>query len=124
MSVLHVLYTPGSKHAEIKFKQYKYCTKAPFVIYADFESILEQFGREVKRTTYTKQLTVCEAAAIFISRFYYFDQQTVMNVGANALANFRDSHIVWEAEIMAILRMNRAIKRLSARQQAEYDNAT
>ena len=40
MSVLHVLPTPGSKQAQIKFNQYKYCTKAPFVIYADFESIL------------------------------------------------------------------------------------
>ena len=36
MSVLHVLPMPGSKQAQIKFNQYKYCTKAPFIIYADF----------------------------------------------------------------------------------------
>ena len=30
----------------------------------------------------------------------------------------------WEAEIVAILRMDQAMKRLSARQQGEYDNAT
>ena len=37
---------------------------------------------------------------------------------------FLDTLIVWEAEIVAILQTNRAIKRLSARQQEEYDNAT
>ena len=47
-----------------------------------------------------------------------------MKVGENALAEFLDSLIVWEAEIVAILRTNKAMKRLSARQQEEYDNAT
>ena len=54
MSVHHVLPTQGSKQAEIKFDQFRYCTKAPFVIYADFESILEPSGRQVKHTTYTQ----------------------------------------------------------------------
>ena len=124
MSVLHVRPMPGSKQAEIKFNQCKYCTKAPFVIYADFESILEPVGRQVKHTTYTQQHKVCAAAAILTSSFYNFDQQTVMKVGENALAEFLDTLIVWEAEIVAILRTNRAMKRLSAHQQVEYDNAT
>ena len=47
-----------------------------------------------------------------------------MKVGDNALGEFLDSLIVWEAEIVAILRTNQAMKRLSARQQEEYDNAT
>ena len=47
-----------------------------------------------------------------------------MKVGENALAEFLDALIVWEAEIVAILRTNRAMKRLSARQKEEYDNAT
>ena len=113
-----------SKQAEIKFNQYKYCTKAPFVIYADFKFILEPSGRHVKHTTYTQQHKVCAAAAILTSSFYDFDQRTVMKVGENALAEFLDALIVWEAEIVAILRTNRAMKRLSARQQEEYDNAT
>ena len=108
---------PGSKQAEIKFNQYKYCTKAQFVIYADFESILEPSGRQVKHTTYTQQLKVCAAAAILTSRFYEFDQRVVMKVGENALAEFLDTLIVLKAEIVAILRTNRAMKRLSARQQ-------
>ena len=47
-----------------------------------------------------------------------------MKVGENALAEFLDTLIVSDAEIVAILRTNRATKRLSARQQEEYDNAT
>ena len=124
ISVLHVLPTPGSKQAEIKFKQYKYCTKSPFVIYADFESIIELSNRQVKHTTYTQQHKVCAAAAILMLSFYNFDQRTVMKVGENALAEFLDTLILWETEIVSILRTNRAVKRLSARQQEEYDNAT
>ena len=124
MSVLHVRPNPGSKQAQIKCNQYKYCTKAPFVIYADFESILEPLGRQVKETTYTQQHKVCAAAAILTLRFYEFDQRVVMEVGENALAEFLDTLIVWEAEIVAKLRTNRAMNRLSARQQEEYDNAT
>ena len=114
---------PGSKQAHIKFNQYKYCTKALLVSYADFKSILEPFGRQVKRTTYTQQHKVCAAAAILTSSFYNFDQRTVIKVGEKALAEFLDSLIVWEAEIVPILRTNRAMKRLSDRQQNEYENA-
>ena len=94
MSVLHVLQVPGSKQAQLKFNQHKYCIKAPFVIYADFESILEPCGRQVKNTTYTQQHKVCAAAAILTSSFYNFDQRTVMKVGENALAEFLESLIV------------------------------
>ena len=86
ISVLHVLPTSSSKQTQIKFNQYKYCTKAPFVIYAEFESILELFGRQVKRIIYTQHQNVCAIAAILTSSFYNFDQRTVMKVGENALA--------------------------------------
>ena len=66
MLILHVLFTPGSKQAQIKFNQNKYCTKAPVVIYADCESILEPSGRQIKNTTYIQQHKVCAAAAILI----------------------------------------------------------
>ena len=115
---------PGSKQSQIKFNQYKYCTKAPFVIYTDFESILEPSGCQVKHTTYTQQHKVCAAAAILISSFYYFDQRTVIKVGENALAEFLDALIVWEAKIVAIHFSNQAMKRVSARQKEQYDNAT
>ena len=59
MTVLYVLPVPDSKQSQIKFNQYKYCTKAQFVVYADFESILEPTGRQVKHITYTQQHKVC-----------------------------------------------------------------
>ena len=94
MSMLHVLFTPGSKQAQIKFYLYKYFTKAPFVTYADVESILEPFKRQVKYTTYKQQHKVCEAAAIFASSCYNFYKRTVMIVEKNALAEFLDTLIV------------------------------
>ena len=47
-----------------------------------------------------------------------------MKFEENTLAELIDSLIVWEAEIVAILRTNRAMKRLTDRQQEEYENAT
>ena len=46
-----------------------------------------------------------------------------MKDGEYALAEFLDSLILWEAEIVAILRTNQAMKRLSDRQKEEYDNS-
>ena len=47
-----------------------------------------------------------------------------MKVEENALGKFLDALIVREAEIVAILRTNRPAKRLSARKQEKYYNAT
>ena len=124
MSVLHELPTPGFKQAQKKFNQYKYCTKAPFVIHADFESIFKPSNCQVKHTIFIQQHKVCAAAAILNSNFYNFDQRTVMKVRKNALAEFLDALIVWETEIVAILRTNRAMTRLSIRKQEESNNAT
>ena len=74
MSVLHVLPTPGSKQAQLKFYKYKLCTMAPFVIYADFESVLEPLGRQAKQTTYSQQHKVCAAAAIRCSTLGQYNQ--------------------------------------------------
>ena len=88
MSVLHVLPTPGSKQSQLKLINYKFCTMAQFVIYADFESILEPLGRQVKQTTYSRQHKVCAAAAILCSNLGNYNQLTVIKVGENALTEF------------------------------------
>ena len=98
-----------------KFNQYTYSTKAPFVIYLDFESILEPSNPRIKHTTLIHQHKVFAASAVLTFSLYNFDQWTVMKVGENALAKFLETHIVWEAEIVAMVRTNRAMKRLSAR---------
>ena len=67
---------------------------------------------------------MCAVAGILTSSFYNLDQRIVMKDGENALAKFHDLLIVWKAEIVAILRTNRAIKRLNARQQEKYNHFT
>ena len=67
MSVLHVLPAPNSIEAQLKFYNYKFCTMAPFVISADFESNLEPINRQAKQTTYSQQHKVCAAAAVLCS---------------------------------------------------------
>ena len=64
MSVLYVLPSPGSKQAQLKFYNYKFCSIEPFLIYADIESINEPLGNLAKQTTYSQQQKVCAAAAI------------------------------------------------------------
>ena len=124
ISVLHVLPTPGSKQAQLKFYNYKFCTMAPFVIYADFESILEPLARQAKQTTYSQKHKVCAAAAILCSTLGQYNQLTVMKVGENALAEFLDVLIEWETAIVEELRSNRPMKRMSAQKREEYENAT
>jgi len=50
MSVVHVLPAPGSGFDEIKFRDFRNSTRAPFVVYADFESILKPFDRQAQAT--------------------------------------------------------------------------
>ena len=78
MWMLHVLYTPGLKQAHIKLNQYKYCTKALFVINADCEFIRESLNRQIKHTTYNQQHKVCDAATILTLTLHNFYQRTVM----------------------------------------------
>ena len=97
---------------------------APFVIYADFESILEPLGRQAKQTTYSQQHKVCAAAAILCSTLGQYNQLMVMKVGENALAEFLDVLIEWATAIVEELRTNRPMKRMSAQKREEYENAT
>ena len=114
---------PNQK-SQLKFINYKFCTIAPFVIYADFESILEPLGRKANLTTYTKKHKVCEAAAILCSTLGRYNQLTVMKVRKNALSEFLDVLIKWETAILEKLQTNRPIKRMSAQKREEYEKAT
>ena len=89
MSALPVHLTPVSKQAQIKFNQHKYCTKAPFLNYADVECILKPFGRQKKKkTTLTQKHKMCAVTAILLLTLFNFNQRTVIKVGNNALSDF------------------------------------
>ena len=52
LSVVHVLSEPGSEESHITFKNFRNTSNAPFVIHAQFDSILEQIDKQNKRTHY------------------------------------------------------------------------
>ena len=61
MSVLHVLPAPNTEQAHIKFRQFRNTYEAPFVVYADFESILEPIKRQNKNTLYDQHHKISAA---------------------------------------------------------------
>ena len=124
ISARHVLPTPGSKQAQLKFYNYKFFSMAPFVIYADFESILEPLGLQAKQTTYSQHHKVCAATAILCSTLGRYNQLMVTKVGENALTEFLDVLMEWETAIVEELLTNRPMKRMSAQRREEYENAT
>ena len=66
MSVVHVLPRPNSEESHIKFCELRNTSRAPFVIYEDFESILEPMDKENNCTHYGQLHKVCAAAAMLI----------------------------------------------------------
>ena len=52
MSLLHVRPVPKRERDQIQFTQFKNTTKAPLVIYADCETILEPLAEHVQRITF------------------------------------------------------------------------
>ena len=118
MSVLHVLPVPGTERDQIKFNQFKNTTKAPFVIYEDFESILYPLNRKVQLTTMVKQHKVCAAQAIHCSNLQDFNYRTIIKVSQHALTDFPYELIRWEEEIIAVLIRKLKMKCLSMHQQA------
>ena len=67
MSVLHLFPTPKSKQSQLKCINFKFCTIAPIVFYADIGSILEPLGRQANLTTYTQHSKVCAASVFYCS---------------------------------------------------------
>jgi hypothetical protein len=124
VSTLHVLPAPDSKQAHIRFMNFKTCTMAPFVIYADFESILEPMDLTNKQTHYTQKHKLCAAAAIISSKFNDFNGRFTLHVGPDALFKFLDDLIQMEKDMLEMLKANRRMNRLSRKQQEEYDAAT
>ena len=80
---------------------------APFVIYADFESIFKPIYRQAMQASYSQQHKVCAAAVILCSTLGNCNQLTVIKVGENALAEFLNFVIEWETAIVEELRTNR-----------------
>ena len=69
-SIQHILPSPGSS---IEFRAYKFQTRAPFVIYADLESVLEPIDEHLGNTLYYQQHRCSDGAAILCSPYAGFN---------------------------------------------------
>ena len=63
-------------------------SSAPFIIYADFESIYEPMDKQNKRTHYGQLHKVCAAAAILCSYIPEMNKNVMQYSGPNALEEF------------------------------------
>ena len=91
MSVLHVLPKANSKESNIKFREFRNTSKAPFVIYADFEFLLEPLHRQSKQIHYSQWNLVCGAAAILCSYIPEMNNEVAIFTGRVALEDFLTS---------------------------------
>ena len=76
---------PNSVQSHINFRKFRKTSRAPFVIYADFESILEPMDKQNQRTHYKQLHKVCAPAAILCSYIPEMNNKVMIYSGVNAL---------------------------------------
>ena len=81
ISTLHILPEPDTK---IKFVNWKYKTWAPFVIYADLESLLLPVDRRTGSTHLYQNHQPCAASALLCSTIPAMDKQFYLFTGENS----------------------------------------
>ena len=114
MSVVHVLPRPNSEESHIKFREFRNTSRAPFVIYADLESILQPMNEQNKRTHFGQLHKVCAAAAILCSYIQEMNNKVMIYSGPNALEKFLNELIQWEKDCIDYLKQNIPMKPLNA----------
>ena len=122
MSVLHVHPAPKTEQAHIKFRQFRNTYIAPFVVYADFKSILKPIERRDKNTFYEQHHKISAACAILVSTIKEVPTRTLHSINENALSEFLNTLIDWERQCIDYLKNNISMQRLSRAKQEQYDN--
>lgn len=98
---------PKENNKWLEFKNYHYQLPVPFVIYADFESLLFKIDTaennpSTSHTTKTSMHYPCGYSYVVISP--YGESKPVVYRGENAVDNFLNSLLVEESRIWSILR--------------------
>ena len=114
MSVVHVLPRPISEESYIKFCEFRNTSRAPFVIYADFELILEPIYKQNKCTHYGQLHKVCAAAPILCSYILEMNNKVMICRGPKAFEDVLKQLIQWEQECIDYLKQNNSMKPLNA----------
>ena len=101
ISNVHILPEPGSS---IKFTNWKYITMAPFVIYADLESVLADVDISHSKTClYQKHKCFAASAIIRSEKCAEMDGKFCLFTGENALKQILDQLVEWETRYIEIL---------------------
>ena len=98
-------------------------TWAPFVIYADLESILVPVDQRKGNTHLYQNHKPCAASALLCSTVAAFDIQFYLYTGENLVNQLLDQLIKWETDIVEHLKQNCKMRPLSCQQQTNHDNA-
>ena len=117
---------------KIKFKNYKHQVPAPFVIYADFESILvpdkERKMDETSDESHTTRYQTHQACSYGMKRVCYYDDwysgEYKSYIGKDAARNFIQA-VLYEAKIcnrITKTQFNKPMK-LTEEEEEEYQNA-
>jgi len=112
---------PGT---ELKFKNWKFCTRAPFVIYADLESVLAKHNKQTGASRLYQHHKPCAASALLVSTVPTFDNQFCIFTGQDAVKKFLDKLIEWEEKAIEHLEHNIPMRTLSKKQVEAHRQAT
>ena len=98
-------------------------TWAPFVIYADLESILIPVDQRRGSTHLYQNHKPCAASALLCSTVQVFNNQFHLFTGEDAVSKLLDQLSKWETEIVEHLKQNCKMRPLTRQQQTDHDNA-
>ena len=122
ISNVHILPEPGTS---LKFSNWKFITQAPFVIYADLESVLAEVDISHGKTHLYQKHKCCAASAVICSaKVAEMDGKFCLFTGENAFRQLLDQIIEWEAKCIEHLETNRAMQNLTEAQRNRHLEAT
>ena len=122
ISNVHILPEPGTS---LKFSNWKFITMAPFVIYADLESVLAEVDiSHGKIHLYHKHKCCATSAVIRSPKVAEMDGTFCLFTGKNTLRQLLDQLIEWEAKCIEYLETNRAMRDLTEAQRNRHLEAT
>ena len=122
ISNVHILSELGTS---IMFTNWKFITMAPFVIYADLESVLAEVDITHGKTNLYQKHKCCAASSLIRSpKVTEMDGTFCLFTGENALRQLLDQLIEWEAKCIEYLETNRAMRDLTEAQRNRHLEAT
>ena len=122
ISAMHHLPPPGEK---IEFKNQKFQTWSPFIIYIDLESILVPEERRTKSTEIFENQKACAASALVCSTIRAFDRRECMFIGADCISELLNWLIRQEIEMIEFLKTKRRLPlKKGSKWEKEFNAAT